>query len=311
MAVDELCICDRLGTERPTAAITLARAGVATTVLEAQSTIGGGARSAELTLPGFVHDICAAVLAVSSPAFATFPLAEHGLDLILPPAPLAHPLDGGRAVLVDRSLDVTSQRLGKDGPAYHRSIAPLVAGWDQLAPDFLGPLGWPKHPWLFARFGMLAPWPATVAARTLFRMPETRAMFAGMAGHSVLPLDKSGSGVFGWVLAITAHATGWPIARGGTQSVTNALASYFESLGGTIVKSAPVHSLDELKDADAILCDMTPRQLLPIAANRLPARSAASSRSIVMVPARSRWIGRSTARFRGLPLNARKPRRYT
>jgi phytoene dehydrogenase-like protein len=252
----------------------LARAGVETTLLEAQSSIGGGVRSAELTLPGFVHDICSAVhpLAVSSPAFASLPLAEHGLKWIQPPAPVAHPLDGGRAVLVDGLLEQTAQRLGKDGAAYRRAIAPLVSRWKELTADILGPIRWPTHPGLLARFCALAPWPATLTARAMFRQPETRAMFAGMAGHSVLPLENIGSGVFGWVLAISAHAVGWPIPRGGSQIIANALASFFESLGGRIVRDTPVRSLDELKDAGTILCDLTPRQLVHIAANRLPER---------------------------------------
>lgn len=255
-----------------TAAIMLARAGIATTVLEAQPTIGGGTRSAELTLPGFVHDICAAVppLAVESPAFTSFPLAKHGLEWIHPPAPAAHPLDGGRAILVERSLDRTAERLGRDGARYRRAIGPLVKDWGKLTTDILAPLRWPKHPLTFARFGILAPLPAAAAARTLFRDSEARAMFAGMAGHSILPFDAIGSGVFGWVIAISAHAVGWPIPRGGSQKIANALASYFESLGGKIIPNAPVESLDELKDASMILCDITPRQLLRIAANHLP-----------------------------------------
>lgn len=255
-----------------TAAITLARAGIPTTVLEAQPTIGGGTRSAELTLPGFLHDICSAVhpLAVGSPAFSSFPLAEHGLEWIHPPAPAAHPLGGGRAVLVERSLDRTSERLGRDGPRYRRAIGPLVKDWNKLTADILAPMRWPKHPLTLARFGALAPWPATLAARTLFHEPATRAMFAGMAGHSILPLDAIGSGVFGWVIAISAHAVGWPIPRGGSQKIANALASYFESLGGKIIANTPVKSLDELKDASMILCDITPRQLLRIAADHLP-----------------------------------------
>jgi phytoene dehydrogenase-like protein len=255
-----------------TAAIMLARAGVETTVLEAQASIGGGVRSAELTLPGFVHDICSAVhpLAISSPAFASFALAEHGLEWIQPPAPAAHPLEGGRAVLVHRDLDQTAQGLGKDGAAYQHAIEPLVARWQELTSEILAPPHWPAHPGLLARFGVLAPWPATLAARAVFRQPEARAMFAGMAGHSVLPLGNFGSGAFGWVLAISAHAVGWPIPRGGSQTIANALASYFRSLGGRIVMDTPVRSLDELEDGATILCDLTPRQLLRIAGNRLP-----------------------------------------
>jgi phytoene dehydrogenase-like protein len=255
-----------------TAAILLTRAGFSTTVVEAQPTTGGGARSAELTLPGFVHDICSAVhpLAVSSPVFQTFPLAEHGLEWIHPPSPLAHPLDGGRALLVDRSVEITAQRLGHDAAAYRRWFGPLARVWPQLTPDILGPLHWPSHPLALARFGMLAPWPATLAARTLFHTAEARALFAGHAAHSIMPLERPVSAAFGWVLGVTAHAVGWPIPRGGSGSISRALASYFESLGGRIVAGTPVRSLDEFRDASAIVCDITPRQLLNIAGGRLP-----------------------------------------
>jgi len=255
-----------------TAAIMLARAGIPTTVFEAQPTIGGGTRSAELTLPGFVHDVCSAVhpMAVGSPAFAQFPLGEHRLEWIQPPAAAAHPLDGGRAVAAYRSLDRTAELLGDDGAAYRSAIAPFATHWREFGHDILKPIGWPSHPALFARFGLLAARSAASAARSMFRHPEARALLAGMAAHSVLPLGKLASGSFGWVLAISAHAVGWPIPRGGSQKIADALASYFRSLGGTIVTSTTIHSLDELKDAGVILCDVTPRQLRQIAGKHLP-----------------------------------------
>jgi phytoene dehydrogenase-like protein len=256
-----------------TAAIILAKAGLRTTVFEMQPTIGGGARSAELTLPGFVHDVCSAVhpLAVSSPAFAAFPLAEHGLEWIQPPLPLAHPLDDGSAAILAQPLDETCARLGADGAAYHRAIAPLVRRWRELLPMIQAPLvRLPAHPWLLARFGAVAVWPAAPLARRLFRTESARALFAGNAAHSVLPLDALGSAAFGWVLAAAAHAVGWPIPRGGSQSIANALASYFESLGGRIVTNSRVQSLDELGDASLVLCDVTPRQFAAIAGRRLP-----------------------------------------
>ncbi len=257
-----------------TAAIVLARAGWRVTVFEAQPSIGGGARSAELTLSGFVHDICSAVhpMALCSPAFQSFPLAEHGLEWIQPPSPLAHPLDDGSCVLVDRSVDKTAARLGKDGATYRRTVTRLVRRWDELAPEILRPLQFPDHPFLLARFGLLSAWPAAWVARSLFRTPAARALFSGMAAHSILPLEKFGSAAFGWVMALTAHAVGWPIPRGGSQRISMALASYFESLGGHIVTNTGIHSLNKLPDAGPVLCDVTPRQLLAIAGDRLPMR---------------------------------------
>jgi phytoene dehydrogenase-like protein len=256
-----------------TAAIELARAGLRTTVYEAQSTIGGGTRSAELTLPGFVHDICSAVhpLAVSSPAFAMYPLADHGLAWIQPPLPLAHPFDDGSASILSASLDETCAHLGPDGPPFRRSIAPLVEGWRDLVPMLQAPLvRFPTHPLLLARFGALSIWPAADLARRIFSTESARALFAGNAAHSLLPLEALGSAAFGWVLAIAAHAVGWPIPRGGSQSIANALASYFQSLGGQIITNTPIRSLADLGDAQLILCDVTPRQFAAIAAGRLP-----------------------------------------
>ena len=255
------------------AAILLVRAGLKTTILEAQPTIGGGTRSAELTLPGFTHDVCSAVhpLALSSPVFATFPLAEHGLKWIHSPIALAHPFDDGSAAVLLQSADDTARALGPDGSSYHRAIGSLGQHWKNLAPDILGPLKWPAHPWLLARFGALAPWPATVFARAIFRTPPAQALFAGMAAHSFLPLESPFSAAFGVVLALAGHGVGWPIARGGSQRIGDALASYFQSLGGSIVTNTQVTSLDAFEPGSLILCDVTPRQLLAIAGNRLPA----------------------------------------
>ena len=200
-----------------TAAIVLARAGLNTTLFEAAPTIGGGTRSAALTLPGFLHDICSAVhpLAVSSPAFASFPLAQHGLEWIHPPLPLAHPFDNGSAAILARSLEMTEAGLGRDGAAYRRAVAPLAHHWSDLVPMIQQPLlRWPAKPVLLARLGALALWPAATLARGLFRTEPARALFAGMAAHAVLPLEAMGSSAFGWVLAAAAHAVGWPIPRG-------------------------------------------------------------------------------------------------
>lgn len=258
-----------------TAAIVLAKAGLRTTVFEAQSTIGGGTRSAELTLPGFVHDVCSAVhpWAAGSPAFAAFPLAQHGLEWIQPPLPLAHPLDDGSAAVLAMPLEETCARLGADGAAYRRAIAPLVRRWRELLSMIQAPLlRAPAHPWLMARFGAVAAWPAAPLARRLFRLEAARALFGGNAAHSALPLDALGSAAFGWLLAAAGHAVGWPIPRGGSQAIANALASYFESLGGRIEANSRIDSLDQLGDASLVLCDVTPRQFVAMAGPRLPGR---------------------------------------
>ncbi|MCI0440722.1 MAG: NAD(P)/FAD-dependent oxidoreductase [Chloroflexi bacterium] len=254
------------------AAVTLARAGRATLVLEARDTIGGGARSAELTLPGFVHDVCSAIhpLAAGSPFFSSLPLGEHGLEWLYPPASAAHPLDDGGAVVLERSVDATAQSLGRDGNAYTKLMKPFVADWEGLAGDILGPLRIPKHPVLLARFGLRAVRSARGLAEGLFQDESARALFTGLAAHSMLPLDRTVSAAFGLVLGITGHAIGWPIPRGGAQSISNALASYFSSLGGEILTGRRVESLDELPPAKAILFDVTPRQLLRIMGERLP-----------------------------------------
>ncbi len=255
-----------------TAAIVLARAGVSTTVIEAQPTIGGGTRSAELTLPGFIHDTCSAVhpMALASPIFSAFPLKEHGLEWIQPPAPLAHPFDNGSAALLERSIEKTGNYLGEDAGTYRRTVEPLAARWPDLVADILGPPHWPAHPLLLARFGLLALWPAATIARHRFKTKEACALFAGIAAHSLLPLEKPASAAVGWVLALAGHAVGWPIPKGGSQNIAKALASYFQSLGGRIVLNQSVGSVEELKDAGAILGDITPRQLFRIAGHRLP-----------------------------------------
>ncbi len=241
-------------------------------MLEAQPTIGGGTRSAPLTLPGFTHDICSAVhpMAVSSPVFASMPLAEHGLEWIQPPIPAAHPLEGGEAVAAEFSVKATAARLGADSEIYSRVMSPLAARWKELLEDILAPPHIPAHPLLLARFGLLAPWSAERVARTLFRGDRARALFAGMAAHSVLPLEKAGSAAFGLVLALSAHAVGWPIPRGGSQRIADALVSYLKSLGGDVLPNHELRSLRELPPKSLVLCDVGPRQLLRMAADRLP-----------------------------------------
>jgi len=254
-----------------TAGICLARAGWQTTILEANPVIGGGTQSAELTQPGFVHDVCSAVhpLAAGSPVLASFPLEQHGLQWIQPPLALAHPLDNAPAATLERSLDLTVSGLGRDGSRYRRVVAPLLTRWPELTRDILAPVHFPSSPFLLGRFGALAVWPAEHLARLLFEGDSARALFAGLAGHSMMPLNAPGSAAIGWVLALAAHAVGWPIPRGGSQFIANALASYFESLGGRIVTDTRVRSLAEVQDAGAVVCDVTPRQFLEIAGGRL------------------------------------------
>ena len=254
------------------AAITLARAGRSVVVFEAKDTIGGGTRSAELTLPGFVHDVCSAVhpLAVGSPFFKTLPLERFGLEWIYPPASLAHPLDDGTAVIVERSIEATGESLGVDAAAYRRLMKPLVADWDKLAREFLGPLRFPRHPLSMLRFGPRALLPAATFARLAFRGERARAVFAGMACHSIMPLEQITTAAFGLVLGITAHAVGWPIPKGGSQSIANALAAYLKSLGGEIVTGREVECLGQLPPHHAALFDVTPRQLDRIAGDHLP-----------------------------------------
>ena len=253
------------------AAIVLAQAGLEVTVLEAEATPGGAARTMELTMPGFLHDFGSAVhpLAAGSPFFASLPLQDHGLEWIHSPAPLAHPLDDGTAVILERDLKAAKAALAADGAAWCRLMQPFVEHWSQFAREVLRPIpSMPKHPWLMARFGMSAFLSASTIARR-FRSNRTRALFAGLAAHSFLALDEILSGAFGMIMAVSAHAVGWPIPRGGAQSLTQAMSGYLSSLGGRIKTSSRIESLTALSDHDLVLCDVTPKQLLTIAAKRL------------------------------------------
>ncbi len=249
------------------AAITIAQAGHSVLVLEAEDTIGGGTRSAELTLPGFVHDVCSAVLplTLASPFFRTLPLAQYGLGFIHPDAPLAHPLDGGTAVIVERSIEQTAAGLGRDAQSYVELFGPLVRDWPKLESFLLGALAFPKHPFAAARFGLRALRSASSLAKSKFCDVRARALFAGLAAHSMLPLEDSPSAAFGLVLGILAHAVGWPIIRGGTQKLADALAAHVRSLGGEIRTGTRVEDLDALPFGSAVLCDVSPRQLVSIA----------------------------------------------
>jgi phytoene dehydrogenase-like protein len=256
------------------AAIVLAQAGLVVRVLEAADTVGGGARSAELTLPGFVHDVCSAIhpLGVASPFFRTLPLTEHGVEWIEPPAALAHPFDDGTAALLERSPDAVPAGLGTDAGRWQKLFAPLVRDAEPLFEDLLGPLHVPKHPVALARFSARAAPPATLLARLTFRGERARAVFAGLSAHSMLRLDRPPSGAFGLTLGVLAHAVGWPFPRGGTQRLSDALASYLRSLGGEIETGHRVESLAELGETPTVLLDVTPRGLLALAGDRLPGR---------------------------------------
>jgi len=254
------------------AAIRLAQAGVHTTVYEARDSVGGGSRTQELTLPGFRHDVCSAVhpLAVGSPFLRTLPLADYGLEWIHPEFALAHPFDDGTAAVLSRSLEDTGVRLGEDANAYRRLFQPFVENWDALANAILGPiLRMPTNPLLMARFGLHARRSATALARSSFKTEKARALFMGLAAHANVPLTSPLTASFGVVLGSAAHAVGWPFPRGGSQSIANAMAGYLTELGGEVVTSRPIESLDRLGEQDAILFDLTPRQVLAIAGDRL------------------------------------------
>ena len=254
------------------AAITLARAGCSVLVCEATATIGGGARSAEVTLPGFVHDMCSAVhpLAAGSPFFNTLPLERLGLEWIQPEIPLAHPLDDGTAACLHRDVEFTAEQLGGDSRAYRRLMKPLARKWENLANEFLQPmLHWPRHPIALARFGVPALCPATLLAKFLFRHEPGRALFAGIAAHSFLPLEAPGSSAFALVLGLAGQTVGWPIPRGGSQQISNALADYLRGLGGKIEVNHRIENLNDLPKSRAVLLDLSVWEFLRIAGQQL------------------------------------------
>lgn len=249
------------------AAITLARAGHSVVVYEAEKTIGGGMRSAELASPGFLSDVCSSVHAMgaASSFIQSLPLEELGLRWVFPEAALAHPFDDGTAILLRPSLEETSAQFGTDATAVRRLLAPLIGSWPKLSHDLLGPPSFPRHPVVAARFGWNAIQPTTRLANGIFSTAKARAVFAGLAGHSVLPLENVGSSSFGIVLWILAHTTGWPFALGGSQAIANALMAYLEKLGGQVVPETRIAKLADLPPASAVLCDVTPRQFQELA----------------------------------------------
>jgi phytoene dehydrogenase-like protein len=236
--------------------------------------VGGGTRSAELTLPGFVHDVCSAIhpLGVASPFLRSLPLEAHGLEWVEPPAALAHPFDDGTAVLLGRSPEAAVQSLGEDDARWRRLFAPLARDVDSLLDEALAPLHVPAHPLTLARFGLRALLPAAMVARRSFRGAKARGLFAGLAAHSMLPLERPPSAAFGLMLGLLGHAVGWPFPRGGSQAIADSLASYLRSLGSEIETGRRVESLDELGKSRLVLLDLTPRGLLQLAGNRLPER---------------------------------------
>ena len=256
------------------AAIVLARAGWRVVVLEAAPTLGGGARTAELTLPGFRHDVCSSIhpMAIGSPILRTLALHDHGLTWIQPPLPVAHPFDDGTAVVIDRDLAATAHALGADHEAYRRLVEPLVAQWQDLFEDSLGPLGIPSKPLLLAAFGLKAFRPATSLARATFQTERARALFGGLAGHSVLPLDMAPSSAIGLMLQVAAHAVGWPLPQGGAQAIPDALASVLRGLGGEIRVDHPVSRLADVPTAGPVLFECNPHALARICEAELPAR---------------------------------------
>ena len=257
------------------AALVLARRGARVLVLEADETIGGGARSAELTRPGFVHDVGSAVhpLAVGSPFFSNLPLEEYGLHWIHPEVPLAHPLEEAPAAVLHRSVERTAAELGGlDDSAYRTLMEPLVRRWEELAEDLLGPiLRVPSFPLLMARFARRAIRSAESLSRGWFEGRRARALFAGLAAHAALPLNAWGSSAFGLVLGSAGHAVGWPFPQGGAQRLADALAAHLRALDGEVITGRRIDRLEELPECRAVLLDVTPRQLLHIAGDRLPA----------------------------------------
>jgi phytoene dehydrogenase-like protein len=255
------------------AAVVLAREGLAVLVVEAAREVGGACRSGGLTRPGFVHDVGASILplAAASPLFERLPLERHGLRWVHPAIPVAHPLGGGRAVAAYRSLGTTARRLGRDRSAYEALLEPLVEGWPVILGEVMRPLvRFPRHPVAMARFGTRALLPASTLARWTFSTEEARALFGGIAAHATVPLSSPGSSALGLMLLMAAHGRGWPFPRGGSSALTDALAGYLRELGGEIVTGWRVRSLEELPPARAVVLGLTPRQILALAGPHLP-----------------------------------------
>lgn len=254
------------------AAIALAQQGLKVKIYESKETIGGGTRTLELTEPGFYHDICSAVhpTAVSSPFFSSLPLSEYGLEWIHPDFPIAHPLEDRESVIVERSLELTLERLGVDSKSYRNLFKDFIDSWEYLSKDLFGSLRIPQHPSAMMRFGWYGMFSSKLLSNSFFKLARTKAYFSGLAAHSIIPLENAFTASFGLILGTTVHSVGWPIAKGGSHSITKALASYFKSLGGEIETNTHIESLDDFPTNKPILFDLTPQQIITIADDRIP-----------------------------------------
>ena len=269
------------------AAVTLAQNGYTVKVFEAADSIGGGTRTQELTLPGFQHDVCSAIhpMAVGSPFFKTLPLGDYGLEWIYPEYPLAHPFDHEPSVVLQPSLDEMAIELAEDFEPYQRLFSVIVERWDDLAPELLSPMnGIPAHPILLSKFGLKALKSAQKLAKNQFYTKRTQALFAGLAAHSIMPLNKMATSAIGLVLGAIGHKIGWPMPRGGSYAIATALADYFRSLGGEIETNSEINDLGELPEADVVLFNNTPKQILAIAGDALPASYVKKLRSFKYGP---------------------------
>lgn len=255
------------------AAIALARAGLSVAVFEGAKTIGGGMRSLPLTLPGFIHDVCSAIhpLALGSPFFSKLPLGSFGLEWIQPKIPLAHPFEDGTAALLERSIEATTETLDeKDRSAYHTQMASLVRDWELIEEELLGPFRIPRHPMAMMHFALKGIRSATSAATKNFKGKRAQGLFAGLAAHSIQPLEQPLTAAFGFLLAVLGHKFGWPLPKGGSQKIADALGGYFLSLGGRIFTGFTVRSLEELPPSSLIMLDLTPQQVLKLGPSRFP-----------------------------------------
>ncbi len=254
------------------AAILMAQQGLKVHIIEAENSIGGGTRTKELTEPGFLHDVCSAVhpTAVASPFISTLPLSDYGLEWIHPEVAAAHPLEDGKAVLGYKSLEKTLEGLGADAKSYKKLFKEFIDAWESLKFDLFGTLRNPKNPLLMARFGLYGMQSTVGLANSMFKTEQAKAFFSGHAAHSILPLEKAFSSSFGLVLCTSMHAVGWPIAKGGSYKITNAMAEYFKSLGGTIETDNRVKDYRDIPDAKSVLFDLTPHQVARICDNELP-----------------------------------------
>ncbi len=254
------------------AAIRLALEGLSVKIFEAESTIGGGTRTLELTEPGFLHDICSAIhpMAYASPFLKKLPLGDHGLEWIHPEVPLAHPMPDGSSVVQFRQIGQMKDELGRDFRSYEKLLRPLIDNWESITPDMLAPLRFPSHPFRMAMFGLKALQPANRISRRYFQTERARALFGGIAAHSIQSLDKPLTSAIGMLLGAAAHSVGWPMPRGGSQMITHSMADYFVSLGGEIETNFRVENLEMLPKAKTLLFSLTPRQVLDIVGDRFP-----------------------------------------